>query len=663
MSLIFVQTDAGATQTGTPGVGCSGRSLTANLVNGSAGDNACQVDGVAGSGSASASAQASDTNIIYASWAGAVDAGVSWSSGTWTVRWNVTTSNMNFTTTEVFICRMNSSGVSQQTIGSSTGLGISHATTGVKSATISGAAATPSPGDFILVLLVGTNAAMSVQNPGVINGQNIDSPFTPATGSVGASTGTAAGSGVGRSTKAGQGASAGVTTVTTAAGAALKTAVGTAKGKAFGLLKLDPASAGAAIQVAADMVSLTTNAATASTVKTDEPFPESGEGYFEFELTAFAGTPAFGLGSASLSSSAANLDIEQVVLVSGDVGARYGFGVISSGPGNYSYRVFRNGSIINNSSTASPPYPALRSNASGVEARFYFKSSEWTQTSTGFNQVAIPGDVGATGSVAKDGVAAAAGTNTTQATGVGAALAVGSSNGVTTSTSGIGKAVTNAQAQAAGLTAGSVVGTGLVPTVGSAAGVTTAANMQSGSAIGSMSSVGVSTVQATGRAATNAQASAAGVAADAVVGKSLFNAKTTSVNNANLNGVGRSTTNAVANAAGTTPTALAPGQNVGQGQASAAGATGGVVVGVALLEAIGEAVGLGIAQGSGVALGFFSSEAIDIDAVSEALAVGASVGNMSGFSESLSQCTAIARQRGWARSQHGNPGWNKQESV
>lgn len=663
MSLIFVQTDAGATQTGTPGVGCSGRSLTANLVNGSAGDNACQVDGVAGSGSASASAQASDTNIIYASWAGAVDAGVSWSSGTWTVRWNVTTANMNFTTTEVFICRMNSSGVSQQTIGSSTGLGISHATTGVKSATISGAAATPSPGDFILVLLVGTNAAMSVQNPGVINGQNIDSPFTPATGSVGASTGTAAGSGVGRSTKAGQGASAGVTTVTTAAGAALKTAVGTAKGKAFGLLKLDPASAGAAIQVAADMVSLTTNAATASTVKTDEPFPESGEGYFEFELTAFAGTPAFGLGSASLSSSAANLDIEQVVLVSGDVGARYGFGVISSGPGNYSYRIFRNGSIISNSSTTSPPYPALRSNASGVEARFYFKSSEWTQTSTGFNQVAIPGDVGATGSVAKDGVAAAAGTNTTQATGVGATLAVGSSNGVTTSTSGIGKAVTNAQAQAAGLTAGSVVGTGLKPAVGNAAGVTTAANMQSGSAIGSMSSPGVSTVQATGRSTGAMLGQSQGTTTAQATGKALFNANTTSVCNANLNGVGRATTNAVANAAGSTPTAAAPGANVRQGQAAAVGATGGTVLGVMLKEAFGVSDGLGVAQGDGVAIGFFNADGADAFGTCVVDATGESFAEANIGAAGVSFCIGLARQRGWAKGQHGGKAWAKQESV
>jgi len=74
-------------------------------------------------------------------------------SGNWVVRLNVTTASSNVLWESVYICRVNSSGVSQHTIGSATGQGVSLATTGVKSITVSGGADTASPGDRIYLVL------------------------------------------------------------------------------------------------------------------------------------------------------------------------------------------------------------------------------------------------------------------------------------------------------------------------------------------------------------------------------------------------------------------------------------------------------------------------------------------------------------------------------
>lgn len=117
-------------------------------------------------------------------WAGrtqiAPAANVSWDSGTWTVRMEVTTSNMNLTWAAVYICRTNSSHVNQATIGSATSLGISLGTTGVKSTTVSGASQSPGAGDLVEILWVFSNGAMSTQSFGMKHSQNIDSPFNVA---------------------------------------------------------------------------------------------------------------------------------------------------------------------------------------------------------------------------------------------------------------------------------------------------------------------------------------------------------------------------------------------------------------------------------------------------------------------------------------------------
>lgn len=107
-----------------------------------------------------------------------VGAGVSWDAGTWTTRINITTANMNITATAVYICRVDSSGNNQATIGSATGLSISFGSTGVKSQDVTGSGQTPSVGDVVWVVYELTNGAMSAQAFSHTPTQLIDSPFT-----------------------------------------------------------------------------------------------------------------------------------------------------------------------------------------------------------------------------------------------------------------------------------------------------------------------------------------------------------------------------------------------------------------------------------------------------------------------------------------------------
>jgi hypothetical protein len=112
-----------------------------------------------------------------------IPVGTSGDAGTWTVRVNITTSNMNLTITEIHICRVNSC-LNQETIGSATGLSISLGSTGVKTQTVTGAAVTLAAGDDALVSFVLSNGSMTLQQANLTLDQNIDSPFTAVTQSL-----------------------------------------------------------------------------------------------------------------------------------------------------------------------------------------------------------------------------------------------------------------------------------------------------------------------------------------------------------------------------------------------------------------------------------------------------------------------------------------------
>lgn len=101
--------------------------------------------------------------------------------GNWTWRLNITTGNTLLTIDDVFICRVNSSGVSQQTIASVIGLGII-ASAGVKSGTIAGLQATFSPGDRLYIVIGGTSQAAAGESIVYTPNQLIDTPLTTPSG-------------------------------------------------------------------------------------------------------------------------------------------------------------------------------------------------------------------------------------------------------------------------------------------------------------------------------------------------------------------------------------------------------------------------------------------------------------------------------------------------
>lgn len=175
MAINFTQTDSdnAAVDTSTERAGCSGA-----IYSGLAASPECTDGGTAGTLGMSFRLAASAVGEAGLCLVCVPAAGTTWAAGTWTVRFNVTTANMNLTVTAVHICRANSSGTNQETIGSATGLSISLGTTGVKSQAVTGSAVTPAAGDLVTVVLVGDNGSMSAATASITRGQNIDSPFT-----------------------------------------------------------------------------------------------------------------------------------------------------------------------------------------------------------------------------------------------------------------------------------------------------------------------------------------------------------------------------------------------------------------------------------------------------------------------------------------------------
>lgn len=108
-------------------------------------------------------------------------------AGTLVMRLNITTAQMNVTWEEVYVCRLNSSCVSQETLGSATGLALDVSAGGVFTVNVTlSAAAAHDPGDVIYIPCVFTNAFdMGTRSVAITPDQNIDTPFTPAAGPAG----------------------------------------------------------------------------------------------------------------------------------------------------------------------------------------------------------------------------------------------------------------------------------------------------------------------------------------------------------------------------------------------------------------------------------------------------------------------------------------------
>ena len=183
MAVIFTQTDTDNTAVSSAETAaCSGRVVTG--ASGLPTDRECSEGATPGVGNATWRLLAEETDKVIAAYVCVVDADVTWSDGTWTVRFNVTTENKNLTVTEIYICRVDSAGANQETIGSATGLSISLSTTGVKEQSVTGIAVTQTAGDLVVISIVGTNGAMTTQSAAITNDQNIDSPFTVASAAL-----------------------------------------------------------------------------------------------------------------------------------------------------------------------------------------------------------------------------------------------------------------------------------------------------------------------------------------------------------------------------------------------------------------------------------------------------------------------------------------------
>lgn len=98
-------------------------------------------------------------------------------SGNYVMRLNITTANMNLTWTKIDLIEINGSCGTVQTLGTTSSLGISLGTTGVKSATITlGSPVSITSGNPLAFRLYFSNGAMSVQSAADTNNQLIDTP-------------------------------------------------------------------------------------------------------------------------------------------------------------------------------------------------------------------------------------------------------------------------------------------------------------------------------------------------------------------------------------------------------------------------------------------------------------------------------------------------------
>jgi hypothetical protein len=105
----------------------------------------------------------------------------SWASGSYTVRLDVTTANVNMVVTDVSICRVNNAGTSQESIGSLTGQSRVLDTVQVENFTVTGSATTALATDVLYIVIIIDNDSKQDSSIGITPSQNIDTPLVPAT--------------------------------------------------------------------------------------------------------------------------------------------------------------------------------------------------------------------------------------------------------------------------------------------------------------------------------------------------------------------------------------------------------------------------------------------------------------------------------------------------
>lgn len=108
-----------------------------------------------------------------------------WPAGDWTVRINITTADMDTDWEDTWICRVNSSCVSQAEIGNLQDQAVNLGSTGVKTMTVAGSAQTPSANDSFVVVLGFSTSAHGGSGGGITPDQDLDTPLVVPAGSAG----------------------------------------------------------------------------------------------------------------------------------------------------------------------------------------------------------------------------------------------------------------------------------------------------------------------------------------------------------------------------------------------------------------------------------------------------------------------------------------------
>lgn len=181
MALNVQQTDnAGLTAIG---------GLCAGVVGGNASgaaNTSCSIGGTPGAVPLAPSIQ-NASNVVFQLFEWIPPAGTNWNLGNWTVRLNITAAFSSRGWASVYICRVDSSGVNQETLGSNVGSDTSNmGSTGVLTKTVMGSApSVVNTGDRVVIVLLSMSATMSVPIGAITPDQLIDTPFTapaPASG-------------------------------------------------------------------------------------------------------------------------------------------------------------------------------------------------------------------------------------------------------------------------------------------------------------------------------------------------------------------------------------------------------------------------------------------------------------------------------------------------
>lgn len=139
------------------------------------------VGGTAGATELACAVAAASSELCYADEIAIAD-DTSLDAGDATLRLNITTAQNDLTWEEVYVCRLNSSCTSQETLGSVTGLANDVSAGGVFTQTVSlSAASAHNEGDKVYVTYVFANAhAKTGRTVSITPDQLVTMPFTPA---------------------------------------------------------------------------------------------------------------------------------------------------------------------------------------------------------------------------------------------------------------------------------------------------------------------------------------------------------------------------------------------------------------------------------------------------------------------------------------------------